>query len=327
MPDLRLSTAALLTLAACGGRGATDQVTPIVEEPLGSALHGTTSNVVGGNAQAFAQSNHTIETLENATYTVRMARVSRDPTSRDLRLVISDETVTLNAGYYDGLNDGSTITVGDDTYVIDGHIDLADGLFLQNSNQSFATDNGNQMQLRVARDSPDTIYELGHYVIGRETDPSYLAGLTMGGAVYEGRLFSEGFTDTGSRTVTEFRSIVQADVQITADFMGNSVSGTVSDGTYLLSTPDVQLMGGFEGTISETAMVGNGFASDLLLSNCTGDATCGEGSANVIGGVFYGAEGDRVAGIVGMQQVFEDGEGAAITFIGAGSFGTNQLPE
>lgn len=304
-------------LTALGGCTGTTVQTPLV--PVASLLHGTTGGTEGGNGARFAETGDGETDIEGRTMTVRVARVKRDFGDGRVELEVSDETVTLDATFFSGTNRPSTFTSGGTTYVLaDGGETLGD-LFVAHRSLITSADYPRETEWFIAEDATDTPVELGFYIAGTETDPIVIDARTAT-ATYSGDFSLRAFAQRETATPSTFISVVRGDLTLEADFTNGGISGDITNGNYTLR-PDTEIPGTFEGTIAETDIIGNGFAAGIELSGCTA-VECG-GSDSVIGGVFYGSDGEHIAGVIALDETFVDG-GDELHVLGAGTFATNR---
>ena len=104
-----VALAAICGLTACGPTAVTEPETLIFEN------FGTTSAATGSNGVAFAEGANSYETLGTEPLTLKVIRISRDETSRDVTVILSEETFYLEEGFTTLYARDASWTLGDET--------------------------------------------------------------------------------------------------------------------------------------------------------------------------------------------------------------------
>jgi hypothetical protein len=86
--------------------------------------------------------------------------------------------------------------------------------------------------------------------------------------------------------------------------------------------PIAQLIGtedNVSGVIIRTDLVGNGFGTTMIITDCVGFATC-TSENTIIGGALYGPDADNLAGVILLDATFTDDAGNIAQLVGPGTF-------
>lgn len=281
-----------------------------------SLFIGSRSGDSSANGLPFAVPASVVEDLEaEGAIKVKVVRALTDWESGATRLLISDETLTLSAGDVAGNLANITLTLdGEALAFVAGSAPASNG---QSDWTSYLNSDGavsgsgavysyNYGPSAVLSDEFDSE---AFFVFGYETDPDEIAGL-VGTAMYSGGFEGYGqVVDPATGSVIDSESYFSGNLDLTADFGGGSVSGTL-DGSF-----------DYDGTLFDTAFTapieGNGYLGDLDSMSCT-DAVCLSNSQ--VGGAFFGTGALETSGLLGMDVRVDPDAGSEYQFIGAGSY-------
>lgn len=309
----------LLAVCACGSSSNTLDPEPAkLPLPVNPLFFGTDGDS-SANGLAFATAATTIEDIEGAgPFTARVARFKTDWDTGETRLLITDETVTINALDIGGEDDETfTITLEGETLTfVDG-----DGPNVPGGGrawESYFFDEGEASGILTFYSyafgpdgDPDVTGEFdseAFLAVGFETDPSQIAALS-GEVGYFGNFYGYGQGLNSDGDVVNAEVQVEGDIAIMADFGASRIDGTL-EGEF---DDDIEFEMAFD-----TDIVGNGYASSLA---CTSGCNA---SASNIGGVFYGQDALETTGVIGLDISNEDGE----RFVsGAGYIATQDGPD
>ncbi len=293
-----LSVSVVAGLAACSSGGGGD------DAPQRSAFNfGTTDANASANGLDFADAASTLTDVDGQTVTVRMVRHVTDAETGEAVLQVTNETISI-----ENLDDETLIaTIGGETIsFVDGAGVRADGSGIFVS--EFGT--GEFSEVNSLFGYPDEGEQTeGLFVVGLETNPEVVQALA-GQVIYTG--FIEGYgtetTNDGEPFVSE--AFFDGSIEIAADFATQQISGSSS----------IALSAGteFEFDVADAAITGNGFGADLTLVSCSDGLTCTSNSD--IGGVFFGPNGEELAGIAGLDLSTIDADGNTLDYVAAGGF-------
>ncbi len=253
---------ALFGLAACGGGGSGGvSATP----------------TPGTNGLDFGFPGQELDDAEGAAVTMSTAAFQEGSGA-----TTTDATITLDAGFFAGANNGTIQIFGETVTITNGAGNLSGGEDVQ---VIYETDRSGTyaaaLEVSVSGTGMGAVNGEGAYVFGFETDPTELAALTSGSATYEGGFQVAGVVDDGASTAE-----YEGTITVTADFL-NDLADVELDGTFDGGT-DIDM----EGT--DLAIATSGFAGAL---SCT--SGCSASSSNV-DATFYGPDGAELGGVLGI---------------------------
>jgi hypothetical protein len=264
-----------------------------------SSSSGTTVPFVG-NGLPFAVGGEALSDVEGQEMTVKLAQVYFNAADDTTRLVITDEKVTLGAGYVDGPVYDMTITIDGVTYVIEDDV----GQF--SNGQEIYTytyhDDGTYSRVDGVYSyalGADTGFEFQSlFVFGYQTDPDVIAA-KVGSASFTGTFDGYGNSISLDGTLVDYDVYFGGSLNIDANFDTNRVSGDYS-GEFTVAGYDSN----FSGLIPEVDLVANGFTSTLDTA-CPIGSTC-SGGGDILG-TFFGNTGQEVGGILTIDHTVDDG--------------------
>jgi hypothetical protein len=249
-----------------------------------------------------------------------MVRISRDPVTREIRVVLSDESFTLEENF-------TTAYDRDAVFTLDGAVWDTDnpptGVFVRFS-QHITSDNIGELLISDGTGGIDEVFETGFAVLGRETDPNDIP-TGMGSLSYEGKFRMLGFPSVNGATESEFFAQLSGDMTLVMGLADQSLSG---DFTGRYSWCGGACRYDIAGELAPTQIAGNGFNTTFIFTGC-GTATC-SGTGD-IGGVFYDQDAETLAGVMaidltlaGLEAVPSGSETHQIQTVGYFSTGTNE---
>ena len=279
-------------LQGCGGG-------MLVDDGLGpEAIVAVASGDLASNGAGFADGAGALA-LEGQTVTIRLAEVSNSGSDVPIEIRLVDATLTLEEGWLlTGAGDGALDLDGKTLIFTEGEASM-DSLTFETERLGMDLSNGVRATLTSRGEGTETT---GFYILGTETDPDTLA-LQSDQAFYVGRVDVTGYATDDGLPFSDSTSIMTGELRITTDFGAGTVVGSVEKGTVVLSSDGGDLFGTFDASFDETPIVQNGFATALSVDACFEADVCGA-SENEIGGLFYGEDGEVIAGLVTIDQDF-----------------------
>ncbi|MEO1639390.1 MAG: transferrin-binding protein-like solute binding protein [Pseudomonadota bacterium] len=305
-----IAPALTLTLAACGGSNSE------VSQRIDQLHFGSTDPAQAANGLDYADADSNNagllgqEIQANAVLSKVNADTGAGQTSAEATIV----------EFIDGNN--FTIRIGGETLTF-----VSSAATRPNGDSLIGTlrssDFANQIEIRntewATKGAPQEFY-FGDTAFGFETNPETVAQL--GSTVtYAANFIANGVLSDNNGLKPGSFGTASGLLLLVADFDDGSVGGTVQ-----LSIDEevdataVPVPGANEVTLqlTEAAIEGNGFVTDMTGITCAGAVACTSNSA--IGGVFYGPNAEEVAGVSGLDVSFTDDSGNTTTFQGSGGF-------
>ncbi|MEL6841101.1 MAG: hypothetical protein AAFP85_17595 [Pseudomonadota bacterium] len=307
--NLIASTAiALVTLTACssgggGGGAGGDEVPQSLD-----LFFGSTDPNVSRSGLDYADGTQDLDDLEGQAHTVRLIRLTRDGATGEATQSTSDETLIMTPN---GNDDDFTITLDGETIAFaDGASALGDGTPIFGGAVSPFTSLDNVEILSVSNSgtagTQDGEITLAILTSGFETAPDNLTQIA-GSVFYTGAI--AGVTDTTANLPS-----FGGEFLLVADFASGMIDGnaTLTGVETTIGTGDLDF------DIAQTDITGNGFSSELTLTDCSFAACTGNGD---IGGVFYGTFASEVAGIATVDVTATNDNGQTDQVGGIAAFG------
>ena len=313
-----LALAGIGVLSACGG-------TADRRADLDPMFFGALPGEGASNGAAFATGDAPIADLAGRPLTLRLVGQVTDPATGETRLVLSEETFTLDGivdeTTYDGrlTLDGEVLTFADGRaidaqgrnwdiyvyallvagvgYVGPDHLRLATVSSYSYEGNGYDNDAG----------APGLDHDLA-FLIGHETAPEVVAAMG-GSATYSGLAHVYGTELDGDGQPVSYENYFKANIALEVDF------GRSEATAFLIGE---SVFGRFEAETGALPITGNGFAGDLLRTNCPETSTCL--SASSLAGVFYGSEGEEIGGLIAIDETEIPGAGDPTRLLGGGGF-------
>jgi len=304
--------ALFLTLAACGGTNSGER-----PERLEGLTFGTTSAAQSANGLPFAEDDSNINDLIGQVISVNAVTSQVDAATGQgtfqaeatvLEFVDGTNfTIRLDGEELQFISSRATRSNGD---VLIGLLNVADFsavLTIQNDTAPNTPE-------------PETLF-FSQTSYGFETSPETIAGLDRGTVTYQGNLSARGVLIENDDPTTSVPGEATGIIRLEADFASDTVGGfallSLDDNTDGLQAPidagqNVQL------DIVDTGIEGNGFVADMAITACPNAVSCSTDAQ--VGGVFYGPEGNEVAGAAFVDLSVENFDGTVTQFVGGGGY-------
>lgn len=297
----------LSVLAACSSGGGSGADT--ADQP--GLFFGSTESDVAANGQPFAKPGDPVSVLATKDVKIRLLQdASRDAAGGD-GVTLTNEVINLS-------------TPTNFTVTIDGQeISFVDGQAIGPNGEVYRgqlTFDGVTGRISAFEDVEGTVGETYRAVFGLETNPATIDALT-GQVTYVTDLNASGVVSPAQNNLTA--ASLFGSLSLTADFGTGIVNGQ-GDGSIVVSDGSTDITPAFgvaelDFAVAPGAIQGNGFVADLNVTSCGNGANCSSNSQ--IGGVFFGADAQEVAGLATLDITVTDANGDAFTFEGGGDFG------
>ncbi len=301
-----LGLAVPFALSGCGGGGS-------------AAVEGSAAVLIpASNGLEFAEIGKPLSDVEDRDMRVVLVRATSDYDRDYLGVRVSEETLRLAPGYISGGSRDMVLTLdGVPIAFVDGLGSAPNGQTLTRHSYLVGTDARIEGVYTYTDDDASGMDLEALFVVGLEANPVIVTARS-GGATFSGPFEGFGHVANGNRVVIASEVKAAGEIELIADFDANKIGG---DLTGVIEVASGALP--FEGSIAPTAIDANGFASSVKVA-CPDGATCSGSSS--LGGAFFGATGNEIAGLLALDETRRTGPGAngSLRYVGAAGFSLSE---